>query len=175
MYYVALICPPEVDKKVEQHKYWMKDQFGCVVALNSPAHITLIPPFWLAETGETELINTVQSFTSDLAELDIQLDNFSHFGKKVLIIGVKENPALEEIKKPVELHFIRVFGDVIQADSRPFHPHITMANRDIKLSDFEKAWDHFSKKTFQASFRTKTISLLKLRSGIWNTIADKIW
>lgn len=175
MYYLALICPPEVDRQVEQYKHWMKDQFGCVVALKSPAHITLIPPFWLVETRETELINAVQSFTSDLSEMEIQLDNFTHFGKKVLTIGVKENPALVEIKNQVELHFIGAMEDVIRADNRSFHPHITIANRDMKPSDFVKAWEHFSNKTFQASFLTETISLLKLSSGGWNTISDKNW
>lgn len=175
MYFLALICPPEVDKQVEQHKHWMKDHFGCLVALKSPAHITLIPPFWLAETREMELINTVLSFTSDLPDLEIQLDNFAHFRKKVLTIRVKENPALVEIKKQVERHFIEAFEDVIQADNRPFHPHVTIANRDMKPSDFVKAWEHFSNKTFQVSFLTETISLLKLSSGRWNTISNKNW
>lgn len=175
MYYLALICPPEVNKQVEQYKHWMKDQFGCAVALKSPAHITLIPPFWLAETRETELINTVLSFTSHLPDLEMQLDNFDHFGKKVLTIGVKENPALVEIKKQVEWHFTRAFEDVIRSGNRPFHPHITIANRDMKPSDFEKAWEHFSNKTFQVSFGTRTISLLKLNAAKWNTIADKNW
>lgn len=48
MYFVAIVCPGQINEKVEQFKQWMKDRFGCVVAMKSPAHITLIPPFWLA-------------------------------------------------------------------------------------------------------------------------------
>ncbi|HEY6506286.1 MAG TPA: hypothetical protein VIZ28_20055, partial [Chitinophagaceae bacterium] len=44
MYYVALLCSPETDGKVQQFKYWMRERFGCTAALRSPAHITLIPP-----------------------------------------------------------------------------------------------------------------------------------
>jgi hypothetical protein len=52
MYFVALVAPPEPDKKVLELKNWMKDQFGTVVALKSPAHITFIQPFWLEEDQE---------------------------------------------------------------------------------------------------------------------------
>lgn len=175
MYYLAIICPPELDHQVNQYKHWMKEQFGCVVALKSPAHITLIPPFWLAETREIKLINTVKSFTSDLPDLEIQLDSFAHFGRKVLTIGVKENPVLVQIKKQAEGYFTQVFEDVIRADNRPFHPHITIANRDMKPADFVKAWEHFSIISFKANFIKNIISVLKLGPEKWSIIAEKNW
>lgn len=175
MFFIAIVCPPEVNEKVLRFKHWMKEQFGCVVALKSPAHITLIPPFWLEDVRETELLQTLQSFRSDMDELEIQLDGFSHFGKRVLFINVKENPALHELKKQTEIHFIQSFGDTIKKDERPFHPHISIANRDMKPGDFEKAWQHFSKKEFKETFRTKTISLLKLSPGKWNVIGSTNW
>lgn len=49
MYFVAVVCPDEINQKVLSFKHWMRDQFGCTVALKSPAHITLIPHF-LGET-----------------------------------------------------------------------------------------------------------------------------
>jgi 2'-5' RNA ligase len=175
MYFVAIVCPGKVDQKVLHLKHWMKEQFGCVVALRSPAHITLIPPFWWDEIREKELLQTLQSFTPSTGELEIRLEGFSHFGKRVLFITVKEDPALPEIKKQAELHFIKASGEAINQDDRPFHPHITIANRDIKPSDFIKAWEHFSKKEFKQVFQTRTVSLLKLGFGKWNVIGEKKW
>lgn len=175
MYFVAILCPPPADEKVLRFKHWMKDRFGCVVALKSPAHITLIPPFWLDETKEAELQQTLQSITSDKDELEIQLNGFSHFGKRVLFVNVKDNPALEELKNQIEIHFMKSFSDIIKKDNRPFHPHITIANRDLKPGDFEKAWEHFSKNNFNATFNTRTISLLKLSTGKWNVIGSTKW
>ena len=175
MYYAAIVCPPEAEEKVVHFKHWMKEQFGCVVALRSPAHITLIPPFWLEEARETKLQNAVQSFASDIEELEIHLEGFAHFARRVLFIGVKENPALEEIKKQTEFHLMKSFSDVIKTDDRPFHPHITIANRDLKPSDFIKAWEHFSKKDFKEIFHSRTISLLKLSPGKWSVIGEKEW
>lgn len=153
----------------------MKEQFGCVVALKSPSHITLIPPFWLDEAREMELLRTLQSFKTDIDELEIHLEGFSHFGKKILFVQVKANSALEELKKQTENHFMQSFGNIIKKDDRLFHPHITIATRDLKPQDFSKAWEYFSKKNFSATFQSRTITLLKLSPGKWNIIGEKKW
>ncbi|MBL7740338.1 MAG: 2'-5' RNA ligase family protein [Chitinophagaceae bacterium] len=175
MYYLALLCPQEVDKKILQFKHWMRDHFDCTVALKSPAHITLIPPFWQQEVKETELVEALHLFTCDLPAISITLSGFSHFGKKVLFAQVKENPAIEELKNRVEDHFIRVFGKTIKRDARVFHPHVTISSRDVKPPDFDKAWDYFSEKELTISFTTHSISLLKLNAGNWHVIHKHNW
>ncbi|MBK5272515.1 MAG: 2'-5' RNA ligase family protein [Bacteroidia bacterium] len=165
MYYVAIVCPPQVDEKVLHFKNWMKERFGCIVALKSPAHITLVPPFWMDEARETELRQTLRSFKSDIDELEISSDGFSHFGNKVLFINIIKNTALQELKNHTENQFIQLFSDVIRKDERPFHPHITIANRDMKPGDFEIAWKHFSNINFKETFLANSISLLRLRNA----------
>lgn len=172
MYYVAIVCPGLVNKKVQQFKQWMKDRFGCMAAMKSPAHITLIPPFWFAPEREIELIETLQFFNNNFAGNKIDLDGFSHFGKEVLYIQVKENILLSELKNHAEKHFMEQFGDSIKKDDRPFHPHITIANRDMKPAHFAKAWEHFSNKKFNESFDINSISLLKLGQDNWNVIGN---
>ena len=172
MYYVAIVCPTDINEKVQQYKQWMKDRFGCLVAMKSPAHITLIPPFWFADDREIELMKAVQSFINDSPIQKIELDGFSHFGKRVLYVHTKDNYLLSEIKRRAEQHFIEKIGNAIKKDDRPFHPHITIANRDLKPSDFEKAWDHFSTKEFKESFITQAIFLLRLSPGKWNVICE---
>ena len=177
MYYVAIVCPPGINDKVLQFKNWMKEQFGCTVALKSPAHITLIPPFWMNEEREPELHQAVQSFKSDLDIQEIELDGFSHFSNRVLFIYVKDSYYLNELKNQTENHFARSFSDVIKRDERAFHPHITIANRDMRPGDFEIAWRHFSSKNFTQSFPVRAISLLKLKSPEprWQVIQTKEW
>lgn len=170
MYYIAVVCPVSINKKVLEHKNWMKEQFGCVVALKSPAHITLIPPFWMEETKEADLIAATCNFKITTGLLSIQLCGFSHFTDRVLFIKVSDNPQLEELKHETEKHFNSAFP-FIKKDARPFHPHITIANRDLKPSAFIKAWQHFSKLHFDESFNCTGISLLKLSEGSWQVIA----
>ena len=174
MYFVAIVCPPSLDKKIYSYKSWMKEQFGCVVAMKSPAHITLVPPFWLPGSEEEKLLEAQRSFTSTIGELTIRLTGFSHFRKRVLFVAVENSPELEQLKKEAEDHFVKLFP-AKKKDTRPFHPHITIANRDMKPSHFETAWEHFLKKEISEVFDAKTISLLKLCDGKWQIINENIW
>nr|WP_294907097.1 2'-5' RNA ligase family protein [uncultured Lacibacter sp.] len=173
MYYIAVLCPHIIDKKIQEYKEWMRDMFGCTVALKSEAHITLIPPFWLEHKQEDDLINTLNSFHSPTAAFSVALNGFSHFSNRVIFIAVEENHQLGALRKATEDHFIIPFHNSIKPDDRPFHPHVTIANRDIKPGDFNKAWEHFAQKNYKAVFEASTISLLKLSPGKWQVIAER--
>ncbi len=173
MYFIAIVCPEEINDKIQKFKHWMKDRFGCVVAMRSPAHITLIPPFWFVIEREYELVKPLQSFVYTSSQ-KIELDGFSHFRKKVLFVSVKQNPFLNELKREAERYFTGKIGTIFKIDDRPFHPHVTIANRDMKPSHFDEAWEHFSDKTFKESFDSNSISLLKLNPGGWTVIAESV-
>jgi 2'-5' RNA ligase len=166
MFYLAIICPSRVNDKVLRFKNWMKEQFGCTVALRSPAHLTLIPPFWLEKSRESLLIEKMRSFVIS-KEIFIELNGFSHFGKKVLFIHVQEDPLLEELRSQVEEHFRVDFSDVIKKEDRLFHPHVTIANRDMMPQHFFKAWEYFSEMEFREQFLVEEVSILKLTEGRW--------
>ena len=172
MYYVAIVCPVQINEKILKFKQWMKDRFGCVVAMKSPAHITLIAPFWFDLEREKELAKAVQSFSDDSAIQRIELDGFSHFRKRVLYVRIIENSSLSYLKGQVEKYFIEKIGSFFKKEDRLFHPHITIANRDMKPAHFEEAWQYFSGKTFKESFTSKSIFLLKLNPAGWNVIAE---
>lgn len=173
MYFVALVCPPEIDNKIQKHKLWMRDHFGCAVALRSPAHVTLIPPFWLALSAEEKLVETLQTFETDKLPVDIQLKNFSHFSNRVIFIAVTENHQLGTLRKETEDHFIQPFRAIIKPDDRPFYPHVTIANRDLKPGLFPKAWACFEHEPFNETFSAHHISLLKLGAGKWNVLVER--
>lgn len=174
MYFVALVCPQPLNEKILRYKNWMKEHFGCVVALRSPAHITLVPPFWLADASEPELLKAFRSFTSNAGEIEIHVNGVSHFGKRVLFAAVDNSPALQLIKTEVEDHFSSVFPE-IKKDERPFRPHITIANRDMRPSHFKEAWEYFSGKEMNERFIAKSIALLKHQQQKWNVTGEQDW
>ena len=171
MYFVAILCPDDLNKKIQAFKEWMQEKFGCKAALKSPAHITLIPPFWFEEPDENILLNIISSFQSNIPAIQIQLKGFAHFAKRVLFISINPNPELNKIRNETEGHFKQQLGGLIKEEARPFTPHITIATRDLKPGDFMKAWEHFSQKKFEERFSADQISLLKLSEGKWNVIA----
>lgn len=171
LYFVAIVCPEILNEKIHSFKQWMKDHFGCVVALRSPAHITLVPPFRFEREQEESLLQTLQGFSRKGEIPLIDINGFDHFGRRVLFAAVTGNDALQVLKSEVEEHFIK-HVTVIKPDDRPFHPHITIANRDMKPSHFVKAWERFSKINFTETFSANTISLLRYDDRKWKVIGE---
>ncbi len=169
MYFLAIVCPAPVNEKILHFKKWMKEQFGCLAALRSPAHITLIPPFWLEEVREGALLDTLGSFKVE-NEFIIELEGFSHFGKRVLFAQVIKSPWLDKVRREIDEHFIKNFSDVIKTEDRPFQAHVTIANRDMLPNHFLKAWEHFSRLEFSEQVAVEKISILKLVEGKWKII-----
>lgn len=131
--------------------------------------------FWLENEKEYELTETLLSFHSSICGFEIQLEGFGHFGKRVLFIAVKENPLLNRLKAEAEMHFRNSFNGIIKKEDRPFHPHVTIASRDMLLTHFEKAWVEFSAIRFCEYFTANAVSLLKLTNGEWKVVAEKRW
>jgi 2'-5' RNA ligase len=97
-----------------------------------------------------------------LHELEIQLDGFSHFGKRVFICPRAGRYFPGRTQDAAENHFTDSFGYLIKKDDRPFHPHITIANRDLKPGDFEKPGSIFQARPLQKNFAVKQFHCLNL-------------
>src|SRR6476659_2370859 len=99
MYFLAILTPCEVNKKVLEWKYYMREHFGCVVAMKSPAHITLIPPFWMNEELEKTLSEDVRSFSAEQVPFKIELQDFDAFRPKVIFLHVKASEKLAILRE----------------------------------------------------------------------------
>lgn len=173
MYYAAILCPQAVDEKITGYKQWMRERFGCTAALKSPAHITLVAPFWLADSKENELLQVFDAFKTESPAFPVMLNNFSHFNNRVLFVHVDANEELAVLQSQVTAHLTSYFSRAIKPDQRPFHPHVTIATRDLSPAAFNKAWERFSKEDFNAEFTCTTVCLLKLNPGKWIVIREK--
>ncbi|HEY0678225.1 MAG TPA: 2'-5' RNA ligase family protein [Chitinophagaceae bacterium] len=170
MYFIGIAAQADVNEQVLQWKHYMRDHYGCTVALRSPAHITLIPPFWMEEVLENELIKDVGIFASRRSSLEISLQNFDAFKPKVIFVAIQENEDLTSLKLSLEDFLVSLNKYPVKKETRPFHPHLTIANRDLRKKDFGTAFEHFSKINYQAGFLTDKLDLFMHNGSIW-TIA----
>src|SRR3982751_3986990 len=136
MYFLAILAPHVVNLKVLEWKYYMREHFGCVVAMRSPAHITLVPPFWMDEELEVRLRQDVEDFSSQQTPFKVELEDFDAFKPKVIFLHVKPADQLAKLKMGLETNLLSKETYPIKLESRPFHPHITIANRDLLRKDF---------------------------------------
>jgi 2'-5' RNA ligase len=105
MYFVAVVLPKELDEKVLEYKKFMQERYGCKVGLKSPAHITLVAPFWMGDEKEYGLKNDLHVLASHTQPFLIRTNNFSAFKPRTLFVAVQENSALNTLKKLVDAHF----------------------------------------------------------------------
>jgi len=170
MYFVAVVLPQHLDEKVLHWKKYMQERYRCKVGLKSPAHITIIPPFWLEENREEELLNDVDTLAKDIKPFVVETADFSAFKPRTIFIGVKKNVYLEQLKRKADDHFSDKEQYKIKKENRPFHPHITIATRDLFKKDFYECWTFFETKEFKESWEATGLSVLRHNKRNWDTI-----
>jgi len=148
----------------------MHEIYGCAVGLKSPAHITIVPPFWMEEEKEKQLITDVNELSIEWESFDLSTNNFSAFKPKTIFIELSANDNLHRLKKKTDVFFNEKKEYKIKTDSRTFHPHITIATRDLFKKDFMEAWPHFSEKKFIEKWKVKGLSLLKHNQKNWDVV-----
>lgn len=170
MYYIAIVAPDDINQEVLKWKNFFKDHFDCTVALKSPAHITLIPPFWMKEDLENELINSIKNYSITKNKFEISLKDFAAFQPKVIFVDVVKSEVLNGVYQSFADNIFSESKFLIKKDDRPFHPHVTLATRDLYKKAFQEAWEIFSKKKYKALWTVSGISLLRHNKKNWDVI-----
>ena len=172
-YFIAVIPPSPVYEESQALKEYFKATYGSKAALNSPPHITLHMPFLWNGDKESRLVAKIQEFARQSDPIKICLDNFSSFAPRVIFLNVTESDALAALQK--RLHrFFKLELNIFNANYKelPFHPHLTLAFRDLKKQAYQEAWDEFSKKEFKAEFMADRIALLKHDGKRWEVLQE---
>jgi len=169
MYFIAIVLPGELNKKVLRWKNFMHKKFGCKVGLKSPAHITLIPPFWMHEEREQRLTADIDDISAYAHLFTIATKKFSAFKPRTIYVEVVENEKLKFLKAAIDKFFSGA-DYKIKTETRPFHPHITIATRDLHKKDFYEAWTLFETKKFMSEWEAHALSVLRHNSQNWEVI-----
>lgn len=172
-YFVAIIPPEPVYSQAAAFKEYFRDHYNSKASLNSPPHITLHMPFRWKAAKEEQLIEALGKFAGAQPAFQITLNNFSCFEPRVMFIDVLKNEALDDLQRQLK-RFCKQELNLFNADYKElaFHPHLTLAFRDLKKAAFYKAWDEFKEKKFEATVTIGTITLLKHDGKVWQVFKD---
>lgn len=171
LHFIAIVTPEAISRQVLEWKEYMLQRFHCKVALRSPAHITLIPPFQMPDALQADMKELLQPFAVSQPSFSVQLKNFAAFKPRVIYVHVEPNASLSALQNKLEATLLQSKRFPIKKEDRPFHPHITIANRDLKKEDFPLAWQHFQHLTYDASFSATAIALLRNNNKAWEIAA----
>jgi 2'-5' RNA ligase len=161
-YFIAIVIPEPLMAQVEGLKQQLYHTHGLKGALRSPAHITLHRPFEWKEEKETELIEKLRTFSFE-KEFVITLKNFDFFEPRVVFVDVIVQPVLNDLHQRFK-DFARMELKMLNEvnDLRGFHPHVTIAFRDLKKRNFYELQKEFKDQVFNGSFHYDGFSLMKL-------------
>lgn len=169
-FFVALIPPEPVFSEIEEFKHYIFKKHGCRSSLRSPAHITIYRPFvWKTEKREL-LINLFSKFLFN--PFECRLNGFGFFPKNKVVFVAPEISsrlkALYENYSDFSSAHLNLMAE--KQHERPFHPHITIAFRDVKKDVFDDLVKEFSNKTYERKFVADGLYLLEWKASRWEVL-----
>jgi 2'-5' RNA ligase len=170
LYFLALVLPSGLNEKVLPYKEMMREKFNCHVGLKSPAHVTIVPPFWMDADNEQQLLEDADSLCTGIAPFKMVTDDFSAFKPRTIFIALKPNEEAAHVKKSADVFFSDRAPYEMKRETRPFHPHITIATRDLYKRAFAEAWSYFEKEQFREEWLMDGLSILRHNKKNWDVI-----
>jgi 2'-5' RNA ligase len=170
LYFIGIVPPSPLYEEAQGLKQYFYEQYRSKGALKSPPHITLHMPFKWDEGKEEKLISLLSEFAAKgpVKPFALQLKNFGCFEPRVIFIAVEKSGPLfllqQEMNRFCKMN-LNVFNATFKAHA--YHPHLTVAFRDLKKPDFYKAWDAFKDKPFEGNFIVNEFVLLKHNGQVW--------
>ena len=142
-------------------------------ALRSPPHITLRAPFRLPLDQVRCVKQVLSEFATRYPPFSVELGGFGCFPSRVLSVRVIENQILFSIQRDL----IKTLAQNQIASSSeptfyPFHPHITIAFRDLTQRHFNSLWGEVEHKSFSGRFTASGITLLGHDGKSWTAEDD---
>ncbi len=169
LYFIAVLAPAGVSEEVTAFKQYAASNFESSRALHSPPHITLIPPFSWPPRQLPDVIQEVEQVAGAIAPFWLTLRNFNCFPPRVIFVDVPENKALADLQSTLSQHLHRQLN-LGGEDKRGFHPHMTVAFKDLRRRLFTPAWAYFSLIHYERTYEVREIALLRHNKQEWEVI-----
>lgn len=172
LYLIAIMPPVQIAERVHAFKEEFAERFNSSYALKVPVHITLIPPVKMEpELMEENVSSILREFAASQKPFPVALKNFQAFKPRVVYVDIEDQAPLKALRKDLAVVLRRTDWFPAETLKGPFHPHMTIAYRDLKYADFQKAWEEFSRRKFSASFQVDHITLLR-HTGLWEVQSE---
>lgn len=174
-YFIAIIPPDVICWEVTAFKEDIALQYNSKKALRVVPHITLKAPFTINSGRDAEVQDWFISLSTKNIGFNVELNSFGCFDhpkNPVIFVKPQLTTELISLQKEIIEAFERHFPDLtLQFTEKNFHPHMTIAYRDLAYSEFNKAWALYSKKEYHAKFNAQHFFLLKHNGLEWEIVA----
>ncbi|MCM1984315.1 2'-5' RNA ligase family protein [Lyngbya confervoides] len=172
LYFLALLPPGDLQAEITAIKQEFAHCYHARHALKSPPHLTLFPPFRWSLAQQTQF-NCLEQFTQQQSCIPIDLDGFGAFAPRVIYIRPQPTPDLLALHAALQRFLKEHLGLVDSLNQkRGFHPHITVAHRDLSRPAFHQAWPSFQGRSLHRQFTATAITLLRHQGHRWEEVNE---
>ncbi|WP_343851420.1 RNA 2',3'-cyclic phosphodiesterase [Algoriphagus jejuensis] len=166
-YFLALVPPAEILRKANDIKLRVRDEFGIKYALKSPPHITLKMPFNYNESKESQLVERLEEHLRHQAPFTVKISGVGSFGKRVVYLGIEKSEPLLALQRQLNLFCKQQLHLVDELSDRNFHPHMTVAFKDLKPSHFSDVLEKVKEHRIDTEYSAAELTLLKRIERVW--------
>jgi 2'-5' RNA ligase len=173
LFLTAILPPKELSEQIDDLRKELSERFKIFAALKPPVHITLYRPLNVEDSFEANLIKLLKPIGFQHLPFRQDLVNFGSFNIQTLFITAVKSVPLQALQKDVAQVFN---GNKIDRrevkGNTTFHPHITVAYRDIPPDVFPLIWEELKNRKFKRSFTIDHFSLLKHNGKQWTKLEE---
>ena len=166
LFFFAIPLPDDIRSEIQQITEDISVKYNTRKALNSEPHITIVPPFWYPTSRSDTLKNVISHVSKFTWDFSIDLDGFEAFPRNVLFINVKLS---EELQLCHDQAYNCLPTDLYRKVKRypSYHPHITIAFKDINDTAFAEAKSEYLPLPFNRSFNFESLALYRHDGKVW--------
>lgn len=170
LYLTAILPPSEAANRIHQLRIECSEKYQVYKALRPPVHITLYKPVWLPQSDETPLLAAMRSVAEEHAPFQQEVKDFAKFGKRVMYLEAIANPRILALQRQIAQVFREKSFDRDARETESYHPHFTLAFRDVTPEKFDEMWKEYRDRRFQMHFPVNDFSILKHDGTKWNVV-----
>jgi len=171
LFFIAIIPNKSIAAEIYEFKNYASEEFMSKRALSSPAHITIYPPFRMGQQMKISIDSELNKLADKQDSFYITLNSFSNFRKQVIYVDVEKSDTLNKLYYCIKERMDEILLGKIEKE-KPFHPHMTIAFRDLTKENFIPAWSYFEKQDYFRVFESKSFYLLRHDGKKWNVINE---
>lgn len=166
-YFLAIVPEGEFQEHVTNLKLEISEQYQAKYALKSPAHITLKMPFIYNEAKENQLIAKLKSFVGERPPMSVTINGVKTFGERVIYLAVDADQDLYDFQRDLKTFCKRELNLLDELSDRNYQPHMTIAFKDVKKSQFQNILQFAREKSIHQELKVSNIMLLKRVKNTW--------
>lgn len=168
LYLIGVLPPEQLSEEIEEIRQELSERFNIYAALKPPVHITLFRPLKLDEKLEKHLVKLLKPIGYNHYPFSQDLLNFDCFNIQTAFITAVKSSPLNDLQKEISGVINKNKIDVKDVKGNTtFHPHITVAYRDIPPEVFPLLWNELKNRKFKRSFMVDKFHLLKHNRKKW--------